>query len=72
MPHAFNQSEHPFGQCEHFNQVEPFEKLWFTTMFFHLTINWFGIPNVLWLVNLMSFFPNDHYVADYFYDFLTL
>jgi hypothetical protein len=27
MPHAFSQSEHPFGQCEHFNQVEPFEKL---------------------------------------------
>jgi hypothetical protein len=28
MPHAFNQGEQPFGQCEHFNQVEPFEKLW--------------------------------------------
>jgi hypothetical protein len=27
MPHAFNQSEHLFGQCEHFSQVEPFEKL---------------------------------------------
>jgi hypothetical protein len=27
MFHAFNQSEHPFGQCEHFNEVEPFEKL---------------------------------------------
>jgi len=26
MPHAFNRSEHPFGQCEHFNQVEFFEK----------------------------------------------
>jgi hypothetical protein len=26
MPHAFNQSEHPIGQCEHFNQIEPFEK----------------------------------------------
>jgi hypothetical protein len=26
MPHAFSQSEHPFGQCAHFNQVEPFEK----------------------------------------------
>jgi hypothetical protein len=24
--HAFNQREHPFGQCGHFNQVEPFEK----------------------------------------------
>ncbi len=27
MPHAFNQKEHPFGQCEHFSQVEPFENL---------------------------------------------
>jgi hypothetical protein len=27
MPHALNQSEsHSFGQCRHFNQVEPFEK----------------------------------------------
>jgi hypothetical protein len=26
MPHAFNQNEHSFGQCEHSNQVEPFEK----------------------------------------------
>jgi len=26
MPHAFSQIEHLFGQCEHFNQVEPFEK----------------------------------------------
>jgi hypothetical protein len=26
MPHVFSQNEHPFGQCEHFNQVEPFEK----------------------------------------------
>jgi hypothetical protein len=26
MFHAFSQNEHPFGQCEHFNQVEPFEK----------------------------------------------
>jgi hypothetical protein len=27
MPHAFSQSEHPFSQCEHFKQIEPFEKL---------------------------------------------
>jgi hypothetical protein len=27
MPHVFNQSGHPFDQCAHFNQVEPFEKL---------------------------------------------
>jgi hypothetical protein len=26
MPHVFSQNIHPFGQCEHFNQVEPFEK----------------------------------------------
>jgi hypothetical protein len=26
MTHAFNQSEHPFGHCEHFSQVELFEK----------------------------------------------
>jgi hypothetical protein len=26
MPYVFSQSEHPFGQCGHFNQVEPFEK----------------------------------------------
>jgi hypothetical protein len=26
MIHAFSKSEHPFGQCGHFNQVEPFEK----------------------------------------------
>jgi hypothetical protein len=26
MPHAFSQSEYPFGQCEHFSQVEPFNK----------------------------------------------
>jgi hypothetical protein len=26
MLHAFIQNEHPFGQCGHFNQVEPFEK----------------------------------------------
>jgi hypothetical protein len=27
MAHAFSQNEHPFGQCGHFNQIEPFEKL---------------------------------------------
>jgi len=26
MLHAFSQNKHPFDQCEHFNQVEPFEK----------------------------------------------
>jgi hypothetical protein len=29
MSHVFSQSGHPFGQCEHFNQVEPFKKLLF-------------------------------------------
>jgi hypothetical protein len=23
--HTFSQNEHPFGQCGHFSQVEPFE-----------------------------------------------
>jgi hypothetical protein len=26
MTYAFNQNENRFGQCGHFNQVEPFEK----------------------------------------------
>ncbi len=26
MPHAFNQNGHPFDQCKHFSQIEPFEK----------------------------------------------
>jgi hypothetical protein len=33
MFHVFNQSEHPFGQCGHFNQVDLFEKPWFLVMF---------------------------------------
>jgi hypothetical protein len=32
MPHAFNQNKHPFGQCGHLSQVEPFEKPWFVVM----------------------------------------
>jgi len=36
MPHAFNQSEHPFGQCEHFSQIEPFEKSWFFVINFDI------------------------------------
>jgi len=27
MPHAFNQNRHHFDQCEHFSQIELFEKL---------------------------------------------
>ncbi len=30
--HAFSQNEHCFCQCEHFSQVEPFEKPWFLVM----------------------------------------
>jgi hypothetical protein len=26
MSHVFNENIHPFGQCKHFNQVQPFEK----------------------------------------------
>jgi hypothetical protein len=29
MPHGFNQSKHPFGQCGHFNPIEHFENPWF-------------------------------------------
>jgi hypothetical protein len=25
MPYVFNQNKHHFGQCEHFNHIEPFE-----------------------------------------------
>jgi hypothetical protein len=32
MPHVFYQSEHPFGQCAHISQVEPFEKPWYLVM----------------------------------------
>jgi len=27
MPHAFSQSEHPFAECKHFNQIEHSEKI---------------------------------------------
>jgi hypothetical protein len=26
LPRAFSKNKHPFGQCIHFNQVEPFEE----------------------------------------------
>jgi hypothetical protein len=39
MPYAFNQSEHPFGQCGHFKQVEHFEKPWFLIMKQKLKVN---------------------------------
>jgi hypothetical protein len=34
MTHAFSQSEHPFGQCGHFNQIEPFKNPRFLVMVF--------------------------------------
>jgi hypothetical protein len=39
MPHAISQNEHPFGQCGHFKQVEPFEKPWFLVMKQKLKVN---------------------------------
>jgi hypothetical protein len=39
MPHAFSQSEYPFGQCEHFNQVDPFEKPWFLVVFIDVALS---------------------------------
>jgi hypothetical protein len=27
MPHTFNHNRHRFGQCGHWSQVEPFQKL---------------------------------------------
>jgi hypothetical protein len=32
MLYAYNQIGHPFGQCKHFSQVEPFEKLCYIVM----------------------------------------
>jgi len=29
MSYVFNQSKHPFGQCQHFSQVKHFEEMWF-------------------------------------------
>jgi hypothetical protein len=36
MPYAFSQNEHPFGQCGHLRQVEPFEKPWFVIVVWSL------------------------------------
>jgi hypothetical protein len=32
IPHTFSQNIYPLGKCEHFSQVEPFEKPWFVVM----------------------------------------
>jgi hypothetical protein len=39
MPHAFSQSEYPFGQCEYFNQVDLFEKPWFLVVFIDVALS---------------------------------
>jgi hypothetical protein len=45
MPQAFNQNDHPFGQCGHFSQVGSFEK----SRFFYIVL-----PLVLTLARLFS------------------
>jgi hypothetical protein len=45
MPHAFNQNEHPFGQCLNFSQIEPFEKPWFLVMDWTI-YQWAKAPNL--------------------------
>jgi hypothetical protein len=47
MTYAFSQNEHPFGQCGHFNQVEPLRKPWF-----------FVVNGCHPLVDICSFFIN--------------
>jgi len=44
MPHVFSESEHPFGQCKHFSQVDSFEMPWFVVM------NWPHFQNTIILV----------------------
>jgi hypothetical protein len=56
MSHAFSQSGHPFGQCKHFNQVEPFEKLGFVVVIFTSPYSSFNL--VTFLCNL-GFFKFD-------------
>jgi hypothetical protein len=52
MPHGFSQNEHPFGQCGHLSQIEPFEKPWFLVVISGLLINKFIISNTLLLNSL--------------------
>ncbi len=52
MAHAFSQNEHPFGQCGHFSQIEPFKKPWFLIVMSGLFINKLIISNTLLLNNL--------------------
>ncbi len=34
--YACNQNGHPFGQCKHFSQVEPFQMLWYLVMTYYV------------------------------------
>jgi hypothetical protein len=34
MPHAFNKIERPLVNVNTFNQIEPFEKLWFLLVYY--------------------------------------
>ncbi len=54
MTHVFSQSEHPFGQCGHFSQVEPFEKPWFLVM-----------KKMCWWVALKLFFVYNESITTY-------
>jgi hypothetical protein len=63
MPHAFNENEDPFGQCGHFNQVEPFEKPWFLVVIkkswkIHCTTKLMAkyCPLILLLSTLVNFY----------------
>jgi hypothetical protein len=58
MPYAFPQSEHPFGQCEHFSQVEPFEKPWFLVVK-HAIVASEGFLTFIVLSNYPSFSFHD-------------
>jgi hypothetical protein len=54
MPHVFSQNIHPFGQCEHFNQVEPFEKPWFIIVM---------IPNEMVISHKINFTRDDNFMG---------
>jgi hypothetical protein len=53
MPHAFSQNEHPFGQCEHFTQVEPFEKPWFLIVLLEVSIwSWSHLISIFFIQSI--------------------
>jgi hypothetical protein len=51
------QNEHLFNQCEHFNQVEPFEKSWFLIVFLMILgfICFLMFPLVVLLPSFLSY-----------------